>query len=189
MESREFDSSQPVGVGVRLVEGSLSKAGKLNVYALVQYGKQQPWKSAVSARAGNKPKWNEYHVFDLCEADEVVITLFDKGYVFGDSELGRCTLSLADIRQDHFTEWWPVVAQDGSMVGQLLLTFNLPQEDSGLLVNGVVTRPVWERLMRTYELKRKRKQLVLKEASANEPPVKQVWRLSEEELINRLAPK
>ena len=61
------------------------------------------------------------------------IVFFDKGLVFGDSELGRCVLSLADIRQRHFTEWWPVVAADGSMVGQVLLTFTLPHEDSTLL--------------------------------------------------------
>ena len=124
------------GLGVRLLEGiltiSTSKFGSMNTYAKIQYG-NQVWKSPQSLRTGMKPKWNSYHLFDLCNSSLIEVTIYDKGVLFGDAEVGSCKLQISEISQGHQTEWWSITNSSNLAVGTLLITFDLPHEDSILL--------------------------------------------------------
>ena len=124
------------GLGIRLLEGiltiSTSKFGSMNTYAKIQYG-EQIWKSPLSSRTGMKPKWNAYHQFELCNSNFINVTIYDKGAFFGDAEVGSCKLQISDISQGHQTEWWSISNQSNTVVGSLLITFDLPHEESILL--------------------------------------------------------
>lgn len=124
------------GLGIRLVEGSLtvstSKFGSMSIYSKVQYG-DQVWKSPISSRTGMKPKWNAYHLFEICPSTTIEIALYDKGLLFSDAEVGRCKLQISEISQGHQTEWWSVSNANSQVVGSVLVTFDLPHEDSALL--------------------------------------------------------
>ena len=124
------------GIGVRLVEGILnvntSKIGSMNTYAKIQYG-DQIWKSPLSSRSGMKPKWNVYHLFDICNSNNIEVTIYDKGVWFGDAEVGKCKLQISEISQRHLTEWWSISNANNQVVGTILLTFDLPHDESILL--------------------------------------------------------
>lgn len=117
-------------LGLRLVEGSFSVVSKftsLNLYVKFQYG-EQIWKSNTSLKAGCKPKWNSFHQFDLTPCQSIEIIVYDKSILFADSEIGRCKLTLSEISQGHQTEWWSI-SNINQIVGRVLLTFDLPQEE------------------------------------------------------------
>lgn len=124
------------GLGVRLVEGtitvSVSKFSHMSLYVKVQYG-DQIWKSPISSRSGPQPKWNSYYVFELCPSPSIELFVYDKGMLFSDAEVGRCKLQLSEISQGHFTEWWPLCNSANQPVGTILITFDLPHEDSTLM--------------------------------------------------------
>jgi len=96
-------------------------------YAEVKYG-NQIWRSKVAGREGLKPKWmNACNIF-LIEKDATFeVVLFHKGRVYGNSEIGRATLSLSDVVQGHLTDWWTLM-NNRDMAGSILLTFEFFEE-------------------------------------------------------------
>lgn len=150
------------GLGIRLLEGTLnvstSKIGSMNTYAKVQYG-EQVWKSPLSARTGMKPKWQCHHIFDLCSSNIVEVTIFDKSVIFGDSEVGSCKLQISEISQGHQTEWWSISNNANVITGSLLITFDLPHEDSILLTthsshNSLEIRDEYFKQLADFELEK-----------------------------------
>ena len=120
-------------LGIRLIEGSFSVTSKLtsfSLYVKFQYG-EQVWKSCTSLKAGCKPKWNTFHQFDLSPCQAIDITVYDKSILFSDSEIGHSKLILSEISQGHQTEWWSI-SNANQVVGRVLLTFDLPQEEQNL---------------------------------------------------------
>lgn len=154
------------GIGVRLVEGTLTgtptgtptKFGSMNAYVKIQYG-DQVWKSPLSSRTGLKPKWNAYYLFEMCQSKTIEVTLYDKGSWFGDTEIGKCKLLIPEISQRHQTEWWTLSNQNNQPVGNLLLTFDLPNDDSILLTthsshNSLEIRDEYFKQLADFELEK-----------------------------------
>jgi hypothetical protein len=119
-------------LGVRLLEGAFSittsKFSSMSVYVKVQYG-DQIWKSSPSIRQGQRPQWNLFHSFDFCSASEIDFTFYDKG-IFSDTELGSIKPTISEISQNHQTEWWSILNSSKQLVGSVLVTFELPQDEN-----------------------------------------------------------
>jgi len=122
------------GLGVRLIEASLvvntAKFGSMNCYARIVYGEQN-WKSPLSSRSGMNPKWNSYHTFEQSESENIEVTVYDKGLI-KDTLVGSCKLNLTEIKAGHQTEWWSLVNM-ATPVGTVLITFDLPNDESVLI--------------------------------------------------------
>jgi len=80
-----------------------------------------------------RPRWNSYHQFDYFPSSTVDFTFYDKGLLFSDAEIGTCRLNMSDISQGHLTEWWSILNSSNTLVGTVLVTFEIPQEESNLL--------------------------------------------------------
>ena len=123
-------------LGVRLLEGiftySTSKFSSVSLYSKINYG-EQVWKSPQSSRAGLRPQWNSYHIFEYTSCPEIELTFYDRNLFFSDVEIGTCKLTITEISQNHLTDWWCVSNSSKQMVGSVLITFELPHEESNLI--------------------------------------------------------
>lgn len=129
----ETDSKEYRGeIGVKVIEARLNvnvaRMGAMNPYIKIVFGKEI-WKTDYST--GMHPKWNEYHSFPFtCQVIELAV--YDKGFILGDTEIGRCTIHLMDVIQGHSTEWWSVVSPKQEVTGGVLLSFEFFDSDSSL---------------------------------------------------------
>ena len=89
----------------------------------------------MSSRPGLNPKWNKYHLFEFSNAGSIDITVYDKGILFSDREIGKCKIQLSDISQGHQIEWWAILNSSNTSVGMILINFELPNDDSTLMTS------------------------------------------------------
>ena len=119
-------------IGLRLIEGRLSvnvaRIGSMYPYVKVIFG-TEIWKSESSSTGGMHPKWNCYHLFEIL-SQTLEIIVYDKVFLFGDTEIGRCTIHLADVLQGHLTEWWNILSPKQEIAGAVLLSFELHEQDT-----------------------------------------------------------
>lgn len=125
-ESKEFKGE----LGIKVIEARLNvnvaRMGTMSPYIKIMFGKEL-WKTDYST--GMHPKWNEYHSFSFtCQTMELAV--FDKGFILGDTEIGRCTIHLIDVIQGHSTEWWSLVSSKLEITGGVLLSFEFHDSDS-----------------------------------------------------------
>jgi hypothetical protein len=98
----------------------------MSPYVKVTFGKET-WKSTSSS--GMHPKWHEVHSFSF-KSSTLEVAVYDKGFLFSDTEIGRCTIHMTDVVQGHSTEWWSLVSPKHEVVGGILLTFEFSEGDS-----------------------------------------------------------
>jgi hypothetical protein len=127
MENKELRPK----LGFRLLEGRLSinvaKIGDMNPYVKVVFDKEI-WKSVSSK--GMHPKWNDSHKFIGSPiAQSLEVTVYDKGFIFGDTEIGKRSIVLNDVIMGHSTEWWDILNPKNEIVGALLISFEFHEPD------------------------------------------------------------
>ena len=115
------------GIGLRLMEGRLmvnvARIGLMYPYAKVLFGNEM-WKSESAINGGMHPKWGFFHYFSETSQTLQVIVL-DKAFLFGDTEIGRCTIHLTDVMQGHLTEWWSILSTKQEVTGAVLISFEV----------------------------------------------------------------
>lgn len=130
----EFDNKKKrVKFTLKLIEGHLhinvARLGAMYPYAKVCFANES-WKSEPSPIGGTKPKWNQSYSFSSSNQETVQIIVCDKSIIFGECEVGRCTIHLNDVRQNHLTEWWDIMSPGKELAGAILLAFDFPQSES-----------------------------------------------------------
>ena len=114
----------------RLIEARLSvnvaRIGPMMPYVQVEFGKET-WKSKTCNTNGMNPKWNCKHYFEITNHC-LDIAVYDKVFLFGDTEIGRCKVYLSDVLQGHLTEWWDIVSPKGENAGAVLISFEFSVE-------------------------------------------------------------
>ncbi|OMJ82219.1 hypothetical protein SteCoe_17116 [Stentor coeruleus] len=130
----EFDNkTKKVKFTLKLIEGHLhinvARLGVMYPYAKVSFANES-WKSEPSPIGGTKPKWNQSYSFSSSNQETVQIIICDKSIIFGECEVGRCTIHLNDVRQNHLTEWWDIMSPGKELAGAILLAFDFPQSES-----------------------------------------------------------
>ena len=118
---------QPSAIGIRIIEGRLSvnvsRIGPMYAYVHLIFG-QDSWKSDPSSVGGMHPKWNLFHHFSTSSQTLEVIVM-NKVFLFGDTEVGRCTIHLSDVVQGHLTQWWDIMSAKPEITGAVLISFEM----------------------------------------------------------------
>ena len=121
---------------LQLHEGRLqinvARLGKMYPFVKSFFGNEM-WKSENSENGGQYPKWNQFHQFPVSNQKTLELIVYDKSYIFGDTEIGRCTIHLNDVVQGHLTEWWDITTANNDIAGAVLLTFEFPRPDSAAM--------------------------------------------------------
>ena len=121
---------------VQLHEGRLyiNVARIGSMYPIVKFSLgSEVWKSETSEIGGHYPKWNQFFSFPLDIQRNLEVIVFDKSIIFGETEIGRCTILLSDVVQGRLTEWWDILTPSGQLAGAIFLSFEFPSaEPSGM---------------------------------------------------------
>jgi hypothetical protein len=117
---------------LQIIEGRLyinvSRLGAMYPYTKLYFG-NEIWKSEASVQGGMHPKWNQ--TFSLSSSTQRILELvvYDRSLIFGETEIGRCTVDLHDVVQGHQTEWWDILSPLGELAGSILMSFEFPQPE------------------------------------------------------------
>jgi C2 domain len=133
---------------LRLIEGRLminvAKLGLMYPYIRIKYG-QEEWKSETSTVGGMKPKWNDLHLFPFISSIMEII-VFDKVFLFGETEIGRCQIYMEDVLQGHNLEWWSIISPAKEDAGAILLSFEFHEAD---VSSNHISNSSWD--MKSYD--------------------------------------
>jgi C2 domain len=107
----------------------VARIGVMYPYLKIFFG-DEIWKSEPSSNGGMHPKWDQVHQFSYSSQKTLEIIAYDKSLIFGETEIGRCTIHLNDVVQGQLIHWWDLLTPSNSLAGHLLLTFEFPQAEA-----------------------------------------------------------
>jgi hypothetical protein len=122
--------SRPIILRLKLLEAILTKNvakyGSMSPFVEATWNKEI-WSSKISKDGHQRPKWDDYHIFDSPEASPLQLKLFHSSLFFAPQEIGCCVVPIDDLYKGLSKEWLDLL-HEGKVTGKLRVTLNMYEE-------------------------------------------------------------
>lgn len=106
---------------------NVARLGQMYAYARLKLGDQQ-YISDFSDTGGLYPKWNQFFSFNLNLEHVLHLQILDQSLLFGETEIGRCQVSLKEINHKNQMSCIKIFSPNGQPAGEVFLSFEFTQE-------------------------------------------------------------